>query len=62
MTLPEEERGEIGHIKPSGWHTAKYDKSVIPDMYLYNRCHLLMYAVSGINDKKSYYRNKTAES
>jgi DNA-entry nuclease len=50
MTLPEEERGEIGHIKPSGWHTAKYDKSVIPDMYLYNRCHLLMYAVSGIND------------
>lgn len=50
MTLPAEERGEIGHIKPSGWHTAKYDKSVIPDMYLYNRCHLLMYAVSGIND------------
>lgn len=50
MTLPTEERGEIGHIKPSGWHTVKYDKSVIPDMYLYNRCHLLMYAVSGIND------------
>lgn len=49
-TLPTEERGEIGHIKPSGWHTAKYDKSVIPDLYLYNRCHLLMYAVSGIND------------
>lgn len=49
-TLPTEERGEIGHIKPSGWHTAKYDKSVISDLYLYNRCHLLMYAVSGIND------------
>ena len=49
-TLPTEKRGEIGHVKPSGWHTAKYDKSVIPDLYLYNRCHLLMYAVSGIND------------
>lgn len=49
-TLPTEERGEIGHIKPSGWHTVKYDKSVISDLYLYNRCHLLMYAVSGIND------------
>lgn len=49
-TLPTEERGEIGHIKPTGWQTVKYDKSVIPDMYLYNRCHLLMYAVSGIND------------
>ena len=49
-TLPTQERGELGHIKPSGWHTVKYDKSVISDMYLYNRCHLLMYAVSGIND------------
>ena len=49
-TLPTEARGEIGHIKPTGWHTAKYDKSVIPEMYLYNRCHLLMYAVSGLND------------
>ena len=49
-TLPTEERGEIGHVKPSGWHTVKYDKSVISDLYLYNRCHLLMYAVSGIND------------
>ncbi len=49
-TLPTEARGEIGHIKPSGWHTAKYDKSVISEMYLYNRCHLLMYAVSGLND------------
>ena len=49
-TLPTEQRGEIGHIKPSGWHTVKYDKSVISELYLYNRCHLLMYAVSGIND------------
>ena len=49
-TLPTEARGEIGHIKPSGWHTVKYDKSVISELYLYNRCHLLMYAVSGIND------------
>ena len=36
--MPTEERGKIGMIKPSGWHTVKYD--VIKDRYLYNRCHL----------------------
>lgn len=51
-SMPKEERGAIGHIKPSGWHTVKYDKEIIPDMYLYNRCHLLMYAISGLNDEK----------
>lgn len=50
--MPQEERGPIGHIKPSGWHTVKYDKNIIQDMYLYNRCHLLMYAISGLNDDK----------
>lgn len=48
-TLPTEERGEIGHVRPSGWHTVKYPE-VIPDRYLYNRSHLLMYALSGLND------------
>lgn len=48
-TLAEEERGSIGHIKPSGWHTVKYP-DVIEDVYLYNRCHLLMYKLSGILD------------
>lgn len=37
--MPTEERGKIGMIKPSGWHTVKYD--VIKDRYLYNRCHLI---------------------
>ena len=46
--MPTEERGEIGMIRPSGWHTAKYP-DVIEDMYLYNRCHLLMYALTGEN-------------
>lgn len=48
-TLATEERGEIGHVKPSGWHTVKYP-DVIPERYLYNRSHLLMYALSGLND------------
>lgn len=48
-TLATEERGEIGRVKPSGWHTVKYP-DVIPERYLYNRSHLLMYALSGLND------------
>ena len=38
-TMPTEERGAIGMIKPSGWHTVKYDN--VDGKYLYNRCHLI---------------------
>lgn len=45
--MPTEERGQIGTVKPTGWHTIKYD--VIKDRYLYNRCHLIAYELSGEN-------------
>lgn len=47
-TLPKESRGEIGSVKPSGWHTVKYNE-VIEDNYLYNRCHLIAYELTGQN-------------
>lgn len=47
-TLPEEKRGSIGNIQPSGWHTVRYD-DLIDGSYLYNRCHLIAYEISGIN-------------
>lgn len=46
--MPAEERGEIGQIKPVGWHTVKYD--CIDGLYLYNRCHLIGYQLTGEND------------
>lgn len=46
-TMPTEERGSIGMIKPTGWHTIKYDN--INGKYLYNRCHLIGYQLSGEN-------------
>ena len=46
-TMPTEERGEIGMIKPSGWHTVKYDND--DGKYLYNRCHLIGYQLTGEN-------------
>jgi len=46
--LATEERGSIGMIKPSGWHTVKYD--FVDGKYLYNRCHLIAFELCGIND------------
>ena len=46
-TMPTEERGSIGMIKPSGWHTIKYD--IVSGKYLYNRCHLIGYQLTGEN-------------
>lgn len=46
--MPTEERGSIGGIKPSGWHTIKYD--IVSGKYLYNRCHLIGYQLTGEND------------
>lgn len=45
--MPAEERGSIGKIKPSGWHTVKYD--CIDGKYLYNRCHLIGYQLTAEN-------------
>lgn len=45
--MPTEERGQIGMVKPTGWHTVKYD--CIDGKYLYNRCHLIAYCLAGEN-------------
>ncbi len=45
--MPEQEREGIGQIKPSGWHTVKYEN--IDGKYLYNRCHLIGYQLAGEN-------------
>lgn len=45
--MPTEKRGSIGQVKPSGWHTVKYD--CVDGKYLYNRCHLIGYQLSAEN-------------
>ena len=45
---PAEERGTIGNVRPSGWHTVKYN-DLIDGNYLYNRCHLIAYCLAGEN-------------
>lgn len=50
--MPTEERGEIGQVKPSGWQTVRYD-GLVDGNYLYNRCHLIGYQLSGENANTS---------
>ena len=45
--MPTEKRGSIGQVKPSGWRMAKYDN--VDGKYLYNRCHLIGYQLTGEN-------------
>ena len=45
--MPTEKRGAIGSVKPTGWQTIKY--SFVEGKYLYNRCHLIGYQLTGEN-------------
>lgn len=45
--MPTEERGSIGRVKPTGWKTVKYDH--VEGKYLYNRCHLIGFQLTGEN-------------
>ena len=48
--MPTEDRGDIGSVKPTGWHSVKYD--IVDGKYLYNRCHLIGFQLAGENANK----------
>lgn len=45
--MPTEARGNISSVKPTGWHSSKYD--FVDGKSLYNRCHLIGYQLAGEN-------------
>lgn len=45
--MPTEERGNISQVKPTGWVNAEYD--FVDGKYLYNRCHLIGFQLTGEN-------------
>lgn len=47
--MPTEERGTL-YVKPSGWHSVRYDH--VDGKYLYNRCHLIAFQLAGENDNE----------
>ena len=48
-TMPTQDRESISSVKPSGWQTAKYDTDLVDGGYLYNRCHLIGFQLTGEN-------------
>ncbi len=48
--MPTEERQSISHIKPTGWVNNPYD--FVDGQYLYNRCHLIGFQLTGENDNE----------
>lgn len=49
-TMPTEDRESISSVTPSGWINKKYD--FIDGKYLYNRCHLIGFQLTGENANK----------
>ena len=51
--MPKAARGEIGQVRPSGWKQTKYEGLIDADPpFLYNRSHLIAYALTGQNDNE----------
>ena len=48
--MPQEKRGDIGSVKPTGFQYSKYD--FVDNKYLYNRCHLIAFMLTGENANK----------
>lgn len=46
-TMPTEKRGSISEVKPTGWHSVKYNN--VDGKSLYNRCHLIGYQLTAEN-------------
>ena len=43
--MPTQERGNISHIRPTGWHSVQY--AFVDGKSLYNRCHLIGHQLAG---------------
>lgn len=51
--MPTEPRGSLSSVIPTGWVQVKYDKSIVPGRYLYNRSHLIGWQLTGENANKN---------
>lgn len=50
--MPTGDRGDISSVTPTGWKQAKYNSSIVPGGYLYNRAHLIGWQLTGENDNE----------
>lgn len=57
--MPTEPRGDISSVTPTGWVQRSY--SVVKGGYLYNRCHLIGFQLTGENDNNKNLITGTRE-
>ena len=50
--MPTEDRESISSVKPSGWINKEYDSKLVDGRYIYNRCHLIGFQLTGENANK----------
>lgn len=50
--MPTEDRESISSVTPSGWINKKYDTELVDGGYIYNRCHLIGFQLTGENANK----------
>lgn len=50
--MPTEKREDISSVKPTGWVNNKYDAELVDNCYIYNRCHLIGFQLTGENANK----------
>jgi DNA-entry nuclease len=52
--MPTDDREEIGSVTPSGWegNNHRYDSDLVSGGYIYNRCHLIGFQLTGENANK----------
>ena len=50
--MPTTGRESISSVKPSGWVNNKYDTDLVDGGYIYNRCHLIGFQLTGENANK----------
>lgn len=50
-TMPTGPRGSIGHVNPTGWNNNVYE--IVDGGYLYNRCHLIGWQLTGEDANRS---------
>lgn len=51
--MPTEDRESISSVKPTGWINNKYDTDLVDGGYIYNRCHLIGFQLTGENANKN---------
>lgn len=50
--MPDDDREDIGSVKPSGWVNNRYSSELVDGGYIYNRCHLIGFQLTGENANK----------